>query len=711
MVERSKFEEKLEWLVESPVPVPSYQVSGLYEANVNEPLSSFSQNSEHDSGKLAQAMSHKEELRLDVDRYYPQMTVSGTIHKSLTSQTSWVAGLKQVGPKSWTGSIWYKEGDLSLFPYTAVEIKAMGGSASINRTARVKFSTAGESTLTRTYDFKTQYFAKTSIDLAFLEGEIPTTQIYTCAHPNHPENIACENLSVEHAYKRSGFDVSISPSEKIQVYNLSENRLWSDSEMHDAMKTYWASFSNMTPSKMWLLFAAIHETGENLGGMTFEKVGPNNQQGSVLFNDSFISKAPSNDPDPNAWAMRMIFWAACHQTGHAFNLSHSWHKALGSSWISLMDEPETRSFMNYPFNVKNGEKAFFADFQYRFSDSELLFMRHTPKLFKQTDDAGWFEHHGFDEANTFPNPAFRLEARLNRSQPTFDFMEPVNIELKLTNVSQQPQLISKKMLADLGMMTVIIKKEREQARQFIPYAKYLWADNKQVMMPNESIYEPLSISAGLNGWNIADPGNYMVQVAVHASSEDFVSNQLGFKVAPPTSFAEEYLAQDFFSDEVGRTLFFGGTRALSNANDILREIVDRMPDRRVAAHANYALGNPFTKNYKTLAINPSEETGRISINVLDMQVEEAKKYIYAALIINNETAIETFGHIKYLRMVNDFTDWLSNIGLVEEALRNQDTLYQTLSSREVNNSKIIQSVIESIRDKQADYESRYGRAA
>ncbi len=34
--------------------------------------------------------------------------------------------------------------------------------------------------------------------------------------------------------------------------------------------------------------------------------------------------------------------------------------------------------MNYPYGVAGGESAFFADFEYRFSDGELLFMRHAP---------------------------------------------------------------------------------------------------------------------------------------------------------------------------------------------------------------------------------------------------------------------------------------------------------------------------------------------
>ena len=86
--------------------------------------------------------------------------------------------------------------------------------------------------------------------------------------------------------------------------------------------------------------------------------------------------------------------------------------------------------------------AYFADFcVYRFSDSELLFMRHAPERFVEMGNAEWFDHHGFEQIDPPPEPKFKLELRANRSKAVFEFMEPVMLELKLTNVSGGPQLI------------------------------------------------------------------------------------------------------------------------------------------------------------------------------------------------------------------------------------------------------------------------------
>ena len=143
----------------------------------------------------------------------------------------------------------------------------------------------------------------------------------------------------------------------------------------------------------------------------FDSIGPNHRQGTAMFNDSFIKNAPAGDANPAAWVRRMKFWTACHEIGHGFNLAHSWQKSLGTPWIPLTNEPEARSFMNYPDGVQGGQNAFFSDFEFRFSDNELLFMRHAPERFVQMGNADWFDHHGFEQANVSPGSPFALELR------------------------------------------------------------------------------------------------------------------------------------------------------------------------------------------------------------------------------------------------------------------------------------------------------------
>jgi hypothetical protein len=664
--------------------------------------------------KAPSPSTKREQLRLDVDRNYPQMVASGTLIPDISSWSHWIANLSVSGPNSWTGNIWYTDNSPGrTFPYTSVKIEVTNRNSPSRREAKATFSGGGGTTRQRTFKFEEQYFHPVDFEFDFTEGEQPTLTVDTCAHPNRPATLPCENLSLQTVYRRAGFDVETSAgSGTVPLAGAGPGALWSDVEMHDAMQTFWSRFVAAPQWAMWVFFASLHEQGTSLGGIMFDDIGPNHRQGTAIFNDAFIATPPAGDPNPNEWVRRMIFWTAAHEMGHAFNLAHSWQKSLTFSglgpWIPLADEPEARSFMNYPFRVSGGQAAFFADFEYAFSDQELLFLRHAPARFVQQGNAAWFDHHGFQGAATMPEQALKLELRVNRETPAFEFLEPVIMELKLTNTSSQPQLVDENLLSRTDSMAVILKQDGRPARQFVPYAQYCPLPEIKALMPGESMYAPLFVSAGQNGWDVADPGRYTVQVALHTEDEEYlVSNPLRLVVEPPLGEKRddaERLAQDFFSEEVGRTLWFGGTRFLEKANDTLHEVAERLSDRRVALHANAALGNAAAREYKQLNLGDADKEkakpaamagGEITVRPPD--VEEARKDL-TALIDNADVGAASLGHIRYRRYINRFSDLLAEQGDSQEAAQVQANLHDTLANRNV-----LDRVLEEIKDQRQAY--------
>lgn len=474
--------------------------------------------------------------------------------------------------------------------------------------------------------------------------------------------------------------------------------------MHDAMQNYWSRFSDKAQWAMWTFFAALHEQGSSLGGIMFDDIGPNHRQGTAIFTSSFISNPPPGDPNPSAWIKRMIFWTACHEMGHSFNLAHSWQKqhppSWGTPWIPLSNEPEARSFMNYPYNVSGGQTAFFSDFEFRFSDGELLFLRHAPARFVQMGNADWFDHHGFRQANLSVEPALKLELRVNRPKAEFEFLEPQVLELKLTNISNQPQLIDENILQHHDEMTVILKKEGKSAREHVPFAQYCLQPSKRVLAPGESIYESLFVSAGLNGWDMAEPGFYTVQVALHLEDQDLVSNPLRVRVTPPRGYDEEYLAQDFFSEEVGRVLSFDGGRYSEQATDVLQDTVERLESRKVSMHAQVALALPMTLDYKELdlgaGIDPMQTAQEIGAKIKTSKpsADQARQQLSTALVKPGRSAAESLGHIDYKYYVDQFSNWLDDEGESSQALEVQTSLLQTLKAR-----KVLDRVIEAVENR------------
>jgi hypothetical protein len=681
-----------------PIPLRVTKVSGLFALNA---LRSGFDPSYEDSETAAMPDAipipipiQREELRIDVDGSFPQMMASGFVQINLAANIHWIAKLKPAGTLTWAGGIWYKNGVTASFPYTEIKVVVSKPSPFLPpQQATLTLAGPGIRPRTRILQYVSPYFHRAEFEYDWEKGITPSREINTWDHPNHPASIPNERLSIENVYRRAGIDVTLSPNGN-EIAGA-PGAYWSDMEMHDAMQIYWSHFANKSQWALWVLFAGLHEGNvpsvpdPGLGGIMFDDIGPNERQGTALFLKSFISQPPAGDPNPAAWVNRMRFWTAVHEIGHTFNLAHSWQKSLVSGghgpWIPLTNDSEARSFMNYPYRVSGGETAFFNNFEYRFINPELLFLRHAPSRFVQMGNAEWFDNHGFRQANTTACPTFRLEVRANRAKMTYDYLEPITLELKLTNISQQPQLISSDLISKMENLTVVTKQGNLPARQYTPLAVYCTNPEIRALAPNESIYDSLFISADRNGWGLAEPGNYRMQAVLHFPNEDIVSAPLTLRIAMPHSRTEEVIAQDYFSTEVGRVLTFDGSQFLENANDTLRELSEKLPDTRAARHALVALGNPLTRKYKTLNIKETGTGGQRQIEVVAHKIDTAvaRKNLNKALTENMELSAESLGHIDYKYYMDQFADWLALQGDKQQAAKLQNDLHKVMAARGV----------------------------
>jgi hypothetical protein len=171
-----------------------------------------------------------------------------------------------------------------------------------------------------------------------------------------------------------------------------------------------------------------------------------------------------------------------------------------------------------------------------------------------------------------------------------------------------------------------------------------------------------------------------------------VSNPLRLRIEPPLDekrYETEYLAQDLFTEEVGRTLWFGGSQFLEKGNDTLREVAERLSDQRVALHANAALGNSVAREYKQLNLGNGKQKAMPvamtdgGIVVRSPDVEEARKEFTAALLDKPDVAAASLGHINYHRYMDRFSNLLAEEGENQEAAKIQENLHDTLANRNV----------------------------
>jgi hypothetical protein len=613
----------------------------------------------------------REELRIDVDGRYPQMTASGIASTGLSGRVAWIASLTPAAGGGWSGSIWFKDGLTSLFGYTTISITVQRPNIFVAPvSATVQFSGGGPA-YTRVYNYASRYFHTMNMEFDCAAGSAVNLDFNTASHPNRPASLPHETLTIQEVFKRAGFDVTTSAGNStVPMSGAGANLKWSNQEMHDAMQVHWSQNAAQAKWAVWVFFASLSEQGTSLGGIMFDDIGAQQRQGTAIFNDSFIKTPPAGEPLPTqaAWIDRMNFWTACHETGHTFNLAHSWQKALVSGgkgpWIPMTNLPEARTFMNYPYNVSGSTPAFFANFDYRFIDQELLFMRHAPERFVEQGNALWFDHHGFEQANVPQQPALQFEITIDKPSASYEFLEPVVLEMRLTNVSDEPQLIPENVLKSLERVTAVVKRDGDPAKLYAPYAHYCYHSNKIALNPGQSISESLFISAGSTGWSISEPGFYTIQLALDHGDEEIVSNVMRVRVCIPNDRDEERLAQDYFSDHVGRIMAFDGSTFLTAGNGVLQSVVDRLPQRNAAIHCAVPLA--LTMGSQTHALCYDDNGPKLVKTNADVAAATAS---LAPLMGDSSRAIATLGALDYDYYVARLGNLLTQAGAPNVAAR------------------------------------------
>ncbi len=637
-------------------------------------------------------------VRVDVDRFFPQDRISVEVSRLFPARRCHV--IAEVTSDRCTGfnrrrveaTINYRDGDATLFPGTTLVFEARRTTGTGYGAYTLTVSGGGAATRTHALRFDSIHFdpVEFEVDRISNAGAAVTT-MNTAAHPTRPAGLPAETISLATVYQRAGFDVTMSPGANvIPVAAAGANGTWSDAEMHNAMVTHWSRFANSPQWAMWVLYAARHDTGRSLGGVMFDDIGPNHRQGTAIFTDSFIQDVPAGDPNPAAWRQRMTFWTAVHEMGHGFNLAHSWQKALGTPqapgdpWVPLANEPEARSFMNYPFRVSGGQASFFADFRFRFSDNELTFMRHAPRRFVQMGNANWFVNHAFEEPVAHEQSgAWTLKLRPNRESNRFAFLEPVKLELKLTNSGHQPAQVEPDLLNDGKHISLLIAKKGAPARLWAPFMTQCHESHWKALAPGDSIYGEHFVGATTSGWLIDEPGLYTVQAAVDMGDEVVVSNVLEIIVGTPASVAEEKLAPDWFTEDVARVLAFQGAPALASATDTVREVAEQAAGTPAAIHAGMALSSPMLRSFKVI-----EGGNKPELRAMAADVEAAAGIQSSVLLDAPDAAAQTMGHIDYFASLETLAGALKDSGETKEAGNVMKASVATMKDRGVLDSVV-----------------------
>jgi hypothetical protein len=607
-------------------------------------------------------------LHIDIDGTDPLNVVSGAVRKGsfpignsrhfigrVTSNTASGAGRDLIVEDldlQWPGSS-------SMIG--KLEIHLTGGFFN-QVTAEVKFiTTSGKTYGPYTVKQKSRYFHDVEVDVDRENGTADILSYNTHTHPDRPADLPEETLTLERAFRKAGIKITRSSGSGtvIDTTGAGVNNRWNYQELHDSMTLHWDAYANKPQWKMWIFQAGLADS-DSLGGVMFDgeidEPGGVDRQGTAVFTlcpffHTAAGAYPQANPPAAQAAERELFFDLIHETGHAFNLAHSWQKQEPSgqawpapAWKPLLDEPQALSWMNYPDEASPGSGLngswFYNRFRFRFDDDELLFMRHAPSSFLQMGNSPWFQNHA-RVARESLDSRLRLELETKR---TVEMGEPVFLQLSLTNVSAQPILLHGNMDPSDGFVEIAVTNPRGERRPFIPIDHTRNQIVRQVLEPGQTIRQPVKIIIGRFGFPFKDPGFYRLEASYTNLDGTTAAAIMQLYVNPAGSVDDMRALSELFNARVGRVLYFGGSRVLEDVNDTIDWVRNRLGERHPT---NYFL--TATRYMPEATPSKIVDPQSKKIRVFEADPERVARQL-ESILSNEDAAIKAIGRAAYREM-------------------------------------------------------------
>ncbi len=610
------------------------------------------------------AAASAETLVLDVDGPFPLYRASGAMPGAAVGAGSgphWFAELTpQALSTSWAGANFRLHQPAPGVGLTALTVDAAGA------TVRVVFSDGARS--------RTEVFARrgpcreveVEFDCTSDSGIVDTFDISTLV-PVPPE-APPSPVTISDVFERAGCRLTRTPAANraismVQADGSPADEVWEDNELHDAISRHWEHGRNNGRNKpawaLWVLFAKKYAK-EGYAGVMFDIEDGNQRQGAVVFTDSGFYKDDQGRRAQGPALRRYVFWCAIHEMAHCFNLPHAWEAANRSpEWINRPDEPYVHTFMNYPWAADAERPGYFSQFAYRFTNNELRFLRHAPEHLVKMGAAPFGPGvNGAPGGNAAGPGPFALEVRMHGHESAtgikqLEYMEPLVLELKLTNNSDKPVPVPEARITvrykaparphDEPPGDEDPKARRDWERPYIPYAHT--CGGRETVEPGRSSYEQVFVSAGVRatadgrcGWLVKEPGTYTVLAEVCVDGLSVRARPLEFEVREPGNDEHRSLGDRYFSDKVARFLAFDGSNLPNSGLEILQEVIRSLPGSRAAVHARIALAS--LRRRRTKLLDP--ERGRIETRAEDHKAAEA--WFRDALTTDTPA---TLGHLDF----------------------------------------------------------------
>lgn len=526
------------------------------------------------------------------------------------------------------------------------------------------------------------------IDVCTSVNVEPTLPRYgTHSLKQRPPGLADRILTLERAYGEAGVELILREKERT-VIDDSAIVAWTDAELHNAMEHHFTQYKGPWPKwEMWGLLAGQYQD-DLVGGLMFDYASADSgagqapeRQGFAVFrkHEWFNELVPSPTTTGQFEAARKFLWTFVHESGHAFNLLHSFDK----------NRENARSWMNYDwkYDSLHGEGSYWKDFAFSFDDEELLHIRHGNRSSVIMGGDPWSSGGhaesppGAEHLHVPPGAMASLSGEvplemLVRSQPYFEFLEPVSIEVRARNLLPIPVSISATLHPEFGSVAVYVRRPDGRIVEYMPITCKLARDTSITLSPagaddaSDRHSRTVFVSYGRYGFYFDEPGQYYVRVVYLGPGNMLIpSNVLRLRVGHPNSESADRRAQDFFSYEAGTALYLGGSHSpfLSSGMDTLLSMIEAQGGTLAAAKTAARIARGVGLPFHDLDLDANEALPRAVLRRASSgDAEEALRL--------TGVAVETFQrhpspalNITLERVVRTRADMLLRLGEPEQA--------------------------------------------
>jgi hypothetical protein len=557
------------------------------------------------------------------------------------------------------------------------------------------------------------WFRSVEIDIDVETGAAQIEPYDTHLHPDRPAKLPRELLTIERVFADAGIKIVRSPEsgDLVDVSESGADQRWSYSELNDSMQLHWDAFANRPQWKAWLLLAGRSER-DRLGGVMFDgdidEPGGVDRQGVAVFtgceyfyaeDGGYIQMNPPGLPA----VRRELLFNTIHELGHIFNLAHPMERRAGRAWDApaWMRSRQSRralTWMNYPNSAMSGFGAnatwFYKRFNFRFDKHELLYLRHAPEHYVQMGGEAWFRNHARAATSSIDR---RLQLSLRSRKQVYELGEPVLVELRLKNVSDQAVQVHRNLDPCDGLVELAVTAPDGSRRPHAPIAHTRARLDEYVLTPTGTpLYESVDLTVGAFGFPFKQPGAYLVEVRYSNLDGSTATATMDLHVRPPATPDTARIVSELFEARVGRVLYVGGTRVMEDVNDKLDWVRQRLGPRHPASiHLTAVRFAPFASAAKVV------EPAVSNIHVLEAEPDRVVNHLAEIVIDQPDDAADTFGHIGFRQVVDTFTQSAVAAGRQDLAVEAQKQLVGLFRSRHV-----LPSFIASVERQAAELDAR-----